>query len=135
MPCWEPALARKFLVAAEELAASLHDAAGRDRAPSSRSAAGRSDKRHSAGWGHCTCEAVSIKRVLGEQQSGAAAGKAQPDTSSLPYSSHFPDLFVVEISSSPDSQVIVPLMGPHQSLPCGGKYEVVGARAQTFLPA
>lgn len=53
---------------------------------------------------------------------------------SLPSSSHFPDLFLVEISSSPDSHVIVPLMGPHRSLPCGGKYEVVGAKAQTFFP-
>ena len=62
-------------------------------------------------------------------------GEALPDASSLPSSSHFPDLFAVEISSSPDSCVIVPLMGPHRSLPCGGNYEVVGARAQTFLPA
>lgn len=72
---------------------------------------------------------------LPEQQSEAAGARVLPDASSLPSSSHFPDLFAVEISSSPDSHVIVPLMGPHRSLPCVGKYEVVGARAQAFLPA
>lgn len=57
-----------------------------------------------------------------------------PVASSLPFSSHFPDLFVGEISSSPDSQVIVPLMGPHRSLPCGGKYEVGGGQS-TDVPS
>lgn len=48
-------------------------------------------------------------------------------------SSHFPGSFATGISSPTDSRVVVPLLGPHRSLPCDGKYEVAGARAQAFL--
>lgn len=50
-------------------------------------------------------------------------------------SSHFPGSFATGISSPTASRVVVPLLGPHRSLPCDGKYEVAGARAQAFIPS
>lgn len=68
--------------------------------------------------------------VFGAVTAMGFLGRAAEQGSS---SSHFPRSFATGISSPTDSRVVVPLLGPHRSLPCDGKYEVAGARAQAFL--
>lgn len=73
------------------------------------------------GFGLCYVQGYDCKGVFRVSSRARFYSESNASTAFLPSSSHFPDLFVTEISSFPDSHVIVPLMGPHRSLPCDGK--------------